>query len=219
MQFNLTAGGCESLALQDKALKPTVQIVSQKRMSSSTPQGGNTERYRLVLSDGQRSQHAMLATQLNSMVSDGVVAPNSVVVMEEYLCNMVQGRRIVIVLKMQVLGNPGHVIGSPVDENGQPAAGTTPQAQAAPQQQFGAPPGQQQGAPPPVQQHGNNNNQGNQQGGGMPQQPWGQNNNNGGGNQNNGGAFNQQGGPPPQQQQQQPRQRSFHSCKPAPGSG
>ena len=44
---------------------------------------------------------AMLATQLNQLVEAGRVGDLSIVVLEEYLVNMVQNRKIVIVLNVR----------------------------------------------------------------------------------------------------------------------
>ena len=176
MAFNLTPGGCDELASGNTNAHPTVQIVLIKRMASQTAQG-QQERYRFSLSDGARTQHAMLATQMNHMVADGTLNVNTVITLEEYLCNVVQNKRIIIVLKMRVEGNPGQLIGQPTDEDGKPV---TPEGI----NMGGAPPQQQQ-----MQQQNNNNGWGAPNGGGQPQKA---------GNQ--WGAPQQ--APPPQQQQQ-----------------
>lgn len=63
-----------------------------------------TERFRLIISDGVHYTQAMLATQLNELVKNKHVDKCSVVRLNEYLCNAVQGRKIVIILGLEPLG-------------------------------------------------------------------------------------------------------------------
>ena len=56
----------------------------------------------------------MLATQLNHMVTSNAIQRNGIIKLTKYLCNIVSGRRIVIILGIDVLsGDVGEVIGSP----------------------------------------------------------------------------------------------------------
>ena len=49
----------------------------------------------IVISDGCNYQQAMLATQQNSKVQDGSLAQNCCVVLKSYICNTVQGKKLV----------------------------------------------------------------------------------------------------------------------------
>ena len=56
---------------------------------------------------------AMLATQLNHMVTSNAIQRNGIIKLTKYLCNIVSGRRIVIILGIDVLsGDVGEVIES-----------------------------------------------------------------------------------------------------------
>ncbi len=45
----------------------------------------------------------MLATQLNPLITDGNVKKNSIVVLKKYLVNHLNGKKVVIILGMDVL--------------------------------------------------------------------------------------------------------------------
>lgn len=105
---------------------PVVQVLALKRIPSQDE--SKPERWRLTVSDGTtRQQSTMLATQLNTMVTSGTLRPNALIRLTKYLCNTVSGRRIVIVLNLDiVLADAGGVLGNPVNlrEDGEPAAET-----------------------------------------------------------------------------------------------
>ena len=46
-----------------------------------------------MLSDGIHFQQAMLATQLNDLVTGNLLQPDCIVRLNEFLCNIVQGRK------------------------------------------------------------------------------------------------------------------------------
>ena len=130
----LTAGAVQRVHNGDTTSSPTMQIIDVKRIGG---QGGAQERYRLVISDGVHYQQAMLATQLNEMVSEGKVETRCVVQLKEYLCNTVQNKKIVIILDMDVVGQPCAQIGNPENVESPSQASTNapaaqPMEQAAP---------------------------------------------------------------------------------------
>jgi hypothetical protein len=51
------------------------------------------QRCKLVISDGNNSHTAMLATQLNSLVTEQQLKQGSIVCLHEYMCNAVQKKR------------------------------------------------------------------------------------------------------------------------------
>jgi len=98
----------------------------------------------LLLSDGQHTQSAMLATQLNGLVANGQIQPLCLIHLvvstiparkilagslqqslipistllflpQEFICNEIQNRKIIIVLKMEVRSGPIPKIGDPVE--------------------------------------------------------------------------------------------------------
>ena len=62
-------------------------------MVSNANQSGPSERYRLAISDGKYWCIAMLATQLNSYVTDSQIHENTIFKLDEYLSNAVQGKK------------------------------------------------------------------------------------------------------------------------------
>lgn len=79
---------------------------------------GGSERYRLLISDGMFSNsYAMLATQLNTLVTDNVIDEYSIITAKRINCNVMQGKKVIIILEAEVLrpgSQVGQKIGSPV---------------------------------------------------------------------------------------------------------
>jgi replication factor A1 len=130
-----TAGGIPPLSpggishvyqTKDTGRKPVVQVVELKQITASG--GTSSPRYRLSVSDGDHCQQAMLATQLNSLVADGSLELNTVLRMNDFIANEIANKRIIIILSVDILGNPQHRIGTPVsvDSLGMAAPATTP---------------------------------------------------------------------------------------------
>lgn len=108
----------------------------KKIASNNQDAAGKPDRYRLHLSDGTYKQpSAMLATQLNEYVTDGRIDRNCIVRVTKYICNTVSGRRIIIILGLEVLATVAEQIGSPelVKEDDEGAAAQAAPAQAAPE--------------------------------------------------------------------------------------
>lgn len=68
--------------------EPVLQVLGAKRIVSGGATG--TERYRLLLSDGQYLQSfSMLATQLNDLVINGDLADNCIIRVKQYITSVV----------------------------------------------------------------------------------------------------------------------------------
>ena len=94
-------------------VKPFLQILDVKKIPNTNT--NQADRYRLVISDGLHYQQAMLATQLNSLIDRSILKQYCIVHLTEFICNFVAGRRIVIVLNMQVVdAGPGGIMNNPV---------------------------------------------------------------------------------------------------------
>jgi replication factor A1 len=94
----------------DPGFNPVFQCISVKSVGSS---GSGPTRYRAILSDGTFYVQGMLATQLNSMVESEELKTNAVISVQDFMKNSVQGRNVIILLKLTVLSNPGERIGAP----------------------------------------------------------------------------------------------------------
>ena len=115
MTPDLTPGAIEAIVNGEPYDKPVLQIISSKKI---TAQGSSADRYRLLLSDGLHSySHAMLATQLNNLMESGEMDSLSVVQVDKYLCNTIQGdRRVLILLDLNVMARGsdiGERLGNP----------------------------------------------------------------------------------------------------------
>ncbi|XP_060085781.1 replication protein A 70 kDa DNA-binding subunit-like, partial [Ylistrum balloti] len=115
MSEQLTAGALESIIGGESVDSPVLQVLSSKRISA---QGSTADRYRLLLSDGETSySHAMLATQLNSLMESGDMDNLAVIKVNRYLCNTIQGdKRVMILLDVSVLAkgsDVGQRLGAP----------------------------------------------------------------------------------------------------------
>ena len=95
----LTGGICARLndpANENTAIfdsPPTLQFLSIKKVAPTGGTGGNLDRYRIIVSDGQNFLQSMLATQLNYLVEEDLIAKGGIVVLEKFAINFIQGRR------------------------------------------------------------------------------------------------------------------------------
>ncbi|KZO95312.1 replication factor-a protein [Calocera viscosa TUFC12733] len=117
MSLDLTPSACSAL-MQDvppEEYRPTLQVLSVKQVNTG-PTG--PPRMRVIISDGEYFTQAMLATQLNHLTEkpEGGLAEldkNTVIRLEKFASNSVQNKRLIILLDLTVLGNPGQKIGNP----------------------------------------------------------------------------------------------------------
>ncbi|GAB4823832.1 hypothetical protein N2152v2_010878 [Parachlorella kessleri] len=211
----LTKGAIANIINGATGVPCILQVLGLKRVVNAQQQG--SERFRVLLSDGEFSHSGMLATQLGDMVHSNAVRENSIVQLGavDYICNQVQDKKIIIVLNMEVLQLDAEKRGNPVSypPKGGATSGPAPNG-AAPGgvANGGGGPGQggapthQYGAPPAGQPYGGG-------GGGYGALPAGGYGNQygappgGAGPGGFGGAPGpNQGGPPPQQYGQPPNQ-------------
>eukprot|EP00939_MAST-03C_sp_MAST-3C-sp1_P003866 g3866.t1 len=104
---------------QDTSFHPIIQVISIKKIKSSGGSSGS-ERYRLIISDGEYYQQAMLTTRLNELIKSNTICKGCLLKLSEFICNTVQGRRIVIVMGAQVVGGSIARVGAPknIDKRG-----------------------------------------------------------------------------------------------------
>jgi replication factor A1 len=100
-------------ASTDPAFLPIFQVISIKAVGNQN--SGTVQRYRAVLSDGTHFVQGMLATQLNPLVQKEELTVNSLVQVTDFMNNNIQGRNVIILLKLELLNNPGARIGNPTD--------------------------------------------------------------------------------------------------------
>ncbi|KAG3249027.1 Replication protein A DNA-binding subunit [Phytophthora idaei] len=120
--------------------EPWLQIIDTKKIKPASGTGG--DRYRIVLSDGTSYLSGMLATQLAPMMENESLKTNYVLQLKDYLGNEVQGRRIIIVLKVGDIVPHFDCIGSPqnIDGSRGPSVPAAPAASVPPAAVLGARP-------------------------------------------------------------------------------
>lgn len=96
----LTLHSTDSLNASE-GFQPVFQVLHVKKVSGTGPQ---TDRYRLILSDGSHFIQAMLATQHNHLLESSTVQKNTLIKLTSFALNMVQDRRLVIILGLEPVG-------------------------------------------------------------------------------------------------------------------
>jgi replication factor A1 len=88
-----------------------VQVINIKSVASA-----NGDRYRAVLSDGTHYVTGMLASQVMKNTSgNGAVQQDCIIRVDDYMCNEVSNRHVIILLGITVLEQATGRIGTPVD--------------------------------------------------------------------------------------------------------
>ena len=135
-QQQLSAGICARLSeaspteIEELGSGYTVQLLSIKKVTNPPNSTATIDRYRIILSDGVHFVQAMLATQLNELVSNGDIVKNSIVVIDKLTCNFVHEKRfehcpfdgrsfsclsrLIIILNFHVVSTDEEKIGNPV---------------------------------------------------------------------------------------------------------
>lgn len=101
MASTLTSGQVPAIYKGETLQEPVFQIINLRELP---PKEGQPKRYRLLISDGTYFMQSMLTTQLNNLVADGKIQPNTTVRLLEYVINDFQSKKLVIVLRAEVVG-------------------------------------------------------------------------------------------------------------------
>lgn len=96
---------------EEDEVKPIVQVVDIKLLSSSS--GQQNERYRILLSDGVHLQQGMLGTQMNYLVHQKKLQKGSVVQLSQFVGQLIQNRKIIIIVELEVILEKCDPIGDP----------------------------------------------------------------------------------------------------------
>jgi hypothetical protein len=150
-KMSLTQGACRRLSRGDTDFRPTVQVIDVKEIASDLLFLSN--RYRLIISDGEHYMQAMLASQLNDLVEGSQIAAHCVMKLDEFLWHEIQGTKIVILLAVEVVQEPaGSMIGNPqnVEEASTDEAARTHKGEGGEQAGGGVNDGGRRGAAAPV---------------------------------------------------------------------
>ncbi|OIT05373.1 PREDICTED: replication protein A 70 kDa DNA-binding subunit A-like isoform X1 [Nicotiana attenuata] len=113
--INLTEGAIAILTngeAHSEDFKPVLQI-TDIRLVNTQNQNNNNERYRILLSDGEFLQQGMLATQKNDLIRSQQIQKGSIIQMNQFVCNNIQNRMIIIVIELDILHETCDTIGEP----------------------------------------------------------------------------------------------------------
>lgn len=105
----LTEGAIEALANGTATSDAVLQLVNIRRI-----EGGNgPPRFRVMMSDGRHTLSSfMLSTQLNCMAEENILAQNCICILKKHVTNILKdGRRVVIILEIDVIKPAGEVAG------------------------------------------------------------------------------------------------------------
>ncbi|XP_054650224.1 replication protein A 70 kDa DNA-binding subunit [Dunckerocampus dactyliophorus] len=99
--MKLTEGAIEALSSGNGGNDAVLQLVNIRKIEG----GSGPVRFRVMLSDGRHTMSSfMLCTQLNCMAEDNRLAPNCVCLLKRHVTNILKdGRRVVIILEIEVL--------------------------------------------------------------------------------------------------------------------
>ncbi|CAN6238190.1 unnamed protein product [Urochloa humidicola] len=114
----LTPGGVRAIAggALPAEIQPVLQMLQVRQVPSTKSDGASpnsSERYRVMLSDGVDSHQAILSTTINPLVRDGALRAGTIVHLNEFICNTIHDKRIIIVLELEILQTECAIIGSP----------------------------------------------------------------------------------------------------------
>ncbi|XP_010529261.1 PREDICTED: replication protein A 70 kDa DNA-binding subunit E-like isoform X1 [Tarenaya hassleriana] len=116
MAVNLSPGAVVRMlngeVTTEKEMMPVLQVTELKLVQSKREP--MKERFRMLLSDGTYLQQGMLGTSQNDLVKRGILQAGSVVKLTRFVCNLIQGRRIVIVIELEIVVEKYSIIGNPV---------------------------------------------------------------------------------------------------------
>jgi len=113
----LTKGALKSIMNNEDVKDPVMQVLGVRKITAA----GANERYRLLISDGQNlNSFAMLATQLNSMVSSGELNEFSILQIKRHIISNLTDRskgskQVMILIDLAVMV-PGDVVGSKIGD-------------------------------------------------------------------------------------------------------
>lgn len=113
----LTKGALKSIMNNEDVKDPVMQVLGVRKITAA----GANERYRLLISDGHNlNSFAMLATQLNGMVSSGEINEFSILKIKRHIISSLTDRskgskQVMILIDLAVMV-PGDVVGSKIGD-------------------------------------------------------------------------------------------------------
>ncbi|KAM4620172.1 replication protein A 70 kDa DNA-binding subunit-like isoform 2-T2 [Polymixia lowei] len=118
MSIKLTEGAIEALFKGSEVSSPVLQLLHIRQIDGKS----GPPRFRLMMSDGVHSLTSfLLATQLNRLRQENIMAPNCLCVLKKTITNKLEdGRHVVVVMDMEIIKSAeetGGKIGAPTPYN------------------------------------------------------------------------------------------------------
>ncbi|CAL4896078.1 unnamed protein product [Urochloa decumbens] len=110
VEVSLSRGAVAAMSRQVEGLRPVLQVADAPRLLGYSAAAA---RYRLALSDGEHLQLGVLAASLNGLVTAGALRRGSVIRVLDYFSGIIQNRRVIIVIQLEILHAEFALIGSP----------------------------------------------------------------------------------------------------------
>ncbi|KAM4545165.1 replication protein A 70 kDa DNA-binding subunit-like isoform 1-T1 [Odontesthes bonariensis] len=128
MPFTLTQGAVEALYKGSQVNNPVLQLLNIRQINNAS----GPPRFRLMMSDGQHFLSSfLLATQLNNLPEENLLAPNCVCMLKRTTTNTLSdGRHVVVVVDMEILQSAeetGGKIGNPTPYSTDGKTSSSPQ--------------------------------------------------------------------------------------------
>ena len=116
-QWPMTGGAVQRMYHDDSTPGSVVQVLDIRRLSTDNPMA--VERFRLVVSDGQHYQQAVVVTELNARIKSGEIQTLGLIKLTEIFCKVVMGWRVIIILGLEVVSCPVGKLGKPSNVDSQ----------------------------------------------------------------------------------------------------
>ena len=110
-QCPITSGAVQRIYLYDTTPGSVVQVLDIRRLSTRNSMA--VVRFRLVVSDGRHYQQAVVVTELNARIESGEVETLGLIKLTEVSCQVVAGRRVIIILGLEVVSCRVAKLGAP----------------------------------------------------------------------------------------------------------
>lgn len=113
----LTSGALKSIMNNEEVKDPVIQVLGVRKITAT----GSNERYRLLISDGKNiNSFAMLATQLNTMVSSGEITEFSILKIKRHIISNLTDRskgskQVMVIIDLAVMV-PGNLVSSKIGD-------------------------------------------------------------------------------------------------------
>ncbi|GJN36320.1 hypothetical protein PR202_gb25169 [Eleusine coracana subsp. coracana] len=109
LEVELSRGAVAAILRMAEGLRPVLQVADSPRLAARAA----AQRYRILLSDSVHSHEGVLAVSMNHLISDGSLRRGAVVRVLDYICTIVQGRRVIVVIQLEILRTDCTLIGDP----------------------------------------------------------------------------------------------------------